>query len=58
MVEQVKRLTEGYAFRPERRDSDGGDQQDGRDDGQDALGNHMNSFSFLQSAYSAAGCSA
>jgi hypothetical protein len=33
-------------LRSERRDGDGGDQQDGGDHGQDALGNQLNNFSF------------
>ncbi len=51
MVEKKDRLPEGYAFGPKRRDGDGGDQQDGSDHGQDALSNHMNSFSVFRSVY-------
>lgn len=54
MVEQIKRLAERYAFRPERRDGDGGNQQDGGYHGQDALGDHMNSFWFSRPEYNAA----
>jgi hypothetical protein len=45
-------------LRPEGRHANGGDQQDGGNDGQGALGNHMNSFSFLRSVYKPATCSA
>lgn len=58
MIKKIKRLAKRYAFWPERRDSDGGDQKHGRNHGQGALGNHMNSFSVLRSAYRAATCSA
>lgn len=58
MIKKIKRLAEGYTFRPERRDGDGGNQQDGGDHSQDALGDHMNSFSFFRSEYKPATCSA
>ena len=58
MIEKVQRLPQRYAFGPERRDGDGGDQKDGGKHGQGALGNHMNSFSDLRSVYKLATCSA
>ena len=57
MVEKIQRPVERYALRPERRDGDGGDQQDSGNHGQGAFGDHMNSFSFLRSEYSPATCS-
>lgn len=54
MIKKIKRLAKRDALGPERRDADGGDQKDGGEYGQDALGNHMNSFSVLRSAYNAA----
>ena len=39
----------GTAGRPEHRQGDGSDQQHGGQHGKDALGNHMNSFSFFRS---------
>jgi len=57
MIQKIKRLSKRYAFRSERRDGDGGNQQDGGDHSQDALGDHMKSFSVFRSAYKAATCS-
>jgi hypothetical protein len=41
-------------LRAEHRESDGTDEQGGGKDSKDALQDHMNSFSFLRSAYSPA----
>ena len=56
MIQNIERLAKGYAFRAKRRETDGSNQQDGRDHGHDALDNHMNSFSFVRSVYKAATC--
>ena len=50
MVDHEQHLAERHRRRPEGRQRDRAHQQDGREDRQDALRRHMNSFSFFRSA--------
>ena len=51
VIEHEQRLAERHRRRPEHRQGDGSDQQHGSQHGQDTLGNHMNSFSFVRPVY-------
>ncbi len=51
---QQQHLVERQVRRPQGRQGRRTHQEDGREDGQDTLGNHMNSFSDFLSAYNAA----
>ncbi len=49
MIDHEQRLAERHPGRAEHRQGDSSDQQHGGEHGEDALRNHMNSFSFLRS---------